>query len=596
MRGSPLGQVAALLLAAAALVSGCGGGGGRAGRVVAAATPATPAPPTTQTHVFGKATWPHPAALQEVELGRYATSPLCARCHSASPQATAMRDGAGEAIGAHDLWQATMMANASRDPLWRAEVSVEVQATPAARAAIEAKCMSCHTPMASVHARSLSQPLRLALLGQDTPEAQLALDGVSCTHCHQIEADPANVAATFNGNERLTANKDLLGPHDQPQGTPMFLRTGYLPRKGDHVRSSAQCASCHTLYTTTLAPDGTPTGGTHPEQTAYLEWQNSVFDETRPLPAAEARSCQACHMPSQDRGAPLATKIARDNGGQDYPNLSDRAPVGRHLFVGGNTLVLSILRDNAADLRPAAPAAAFDAVIAATREQLRTRTATVSIAPAVRSGDALTLAVRVENLTGHKLPTGHPTRRLWLRLRVLDAQGRVVFASGEHDAAGRLVDATGRPLPGEAAGGPTYPHRDRVTAPDEVQVWEAVMRDRSGAPTWLLMRAEGYWKDDRLLPRGWDPSHPAAADTAPAGVAGDVDFGPGGDTVRYEVVAPLASGPYEVEATVLYQPLSARFAAELFRYATPEVEAFRAYYEAADRTPESVARAVTSAP
>ena len=41
------------------------------------------------------------------------------------------------------------------------------------------------------------------------------------------------------------------------------------------------------------------------------------------------------------------------------------------------------------------------------------------------------------------------------------------------------------------------------------------------------------------------------------------------------------------------QALGARFAAELFEYATPEVDAFRAYYEAADRRPELVAQAST---
>ncbi len=235
-------------------------------------------------------------------------------------------------------------------------------------------------------------------------------------------------------------------------------------------------------------------------------------------------------------------------------------------------------------------------MIEATRDQLRNRTARVTVGAVARQNDVLSVPVRVQNLTGHKLPTGHPTRRLWLRLVVRDAAGQVVFASGEHDAAGRIVDAVGRPLAGEAARGPSYAHHDRISSPDEVQVWEAVMRDEGGAPNYLLLRAAGYWKDDRLLPQGWDPAHPAAADTAPAGVAADTSFGAGGDTVTYDVVAPAANGPFQVEATLFYQPLGARFADELFQYATPEVEAFRAYYEAADRRPAVVDLAITSAP
>lgn len=590
-------EVVVVLSVACVVSAGCGGGGGGGGGTTAAPI-TTPPPSTPPPQTFGSSRWPHPTAGREVEHGRFATSQLCASCHSTSPQATALHDAAGRPVGPHDLWQASMMANAARDPLWRAEVSVELAATPGARAAIETKCMSCHSPMANHDARSYGQGMSLSLLAQDTPRAQLALDGVSCTYCHQVAAaDPANVAATFNGNEVLTPNKDIFGPYDNPLGTPMALRTGYAPVKGEHMLDSATCASCHTLYTNTLAPDGAPTGSRHVEQAAYLEWQNSIFDQTRGSPTASAVSCQGCHMPSADQdGNAIATKIARENGGRDFPNLPTRSPFGRHLFVGGNTLIPAILRDRRADLSPSAPDAAFDAVIDAARDQLRNRTATLTLGAPARQGDVLRLPVQVTNLTGHKLPTGHPTRRLWLRLIVRDAAGQVVFASGEHDAAGRIVDAAGRPLAGEAALGPSYPHRDRISSSNDVQVWEAVMRDDQGAPTYLLLRAAGYWKDDRLLPQGWDPAHPTAADTAPAGVAADASFGAGGDTVTYEVVAPAANGPFQVEATLLYQTLGARFADELFRYSTPEVEAFRAYYEAAQRTPEVVDEAVTTAP
>lgn len=592
MSASRGGAVVGLGLAFAALVSGCGGGG-RSGRAVVApgVSPVTSGTPTPGP-AFGSSTWPHPVALRELEQGRFATSPLCLGCHSNAPTATAMRDSAGRGVAPYDLWQASMMANAARDPLWRAEVSVELAATPAARGAIEAKCLSCHSPMATHDARSRGETLTMGVLAQDTPQAHLALDGVSCTFCHAVVPDVANPSTSFNGNQTLAANKDLFGPYDNPVGTPMFLRTAYLPVKADHLRESALCASCHTLFTTSVGPDGAPTGGVLPEQTAFLEWQNSIFDDTRATPTASAASCQGCHVPTTDAsGQAISTRIARGNGGADMTNLVARSPYGRHLFVGGNTLIPAIIRDRRGDLNPLAPDAAFDEVIAATRDQLRNRTASAAVLAPARAGDQLTIPVRVTNLTGHKLPTGHPTRRLWLRVRVRDASGALVFASGEHDAAGRLVDRAGQVLPEEVALGPTHPHRDVVASDREVQVWESLMRDRAGAATFLLLRGEGYLKDDRLLPQGWVATHPTAADTLPRGVAGDADFGAGGDVVSYRVLAPAANGPYTVEATVLYQVLSARFADELFRWRTPEVEAFRAYYESADRTPEVVATA-----
>ncbi|HBP18729.1 MAG TPA: hypothetical protein DEA08_13210, partial [Planctomycetes bacterium] len=57
--------------------------------------------------------------------------------------------------------------------------------------------------------------------------------------------------------------------------------------------------------------------------------------------------------------------------------------------------------------------------------------------------------------------------------------------------------------------------------------------------------------------------------------------------------APAAQGPYTIEASALYQPLSPRFAAELFVYRTKEVLAFERYYQAADRRPELLASAST---
>ena len=122
------------------------------------------------------------------------------------------------------------------------------------------------------------------------------------------------------------------------------------------------------------------------------------------------------------------------------------------------------------------------------------------------------------------------------------------------------------------------------------------MQDEAGQVTFLLLRAEGYLKDNRLLPLGWDARHPDAAATAPQGTTGDADFLGGSDRVEYQVTAPAANGPFTVEATLLYQPVSARYAAELLSYRTPAVEALRAYWGNADRRPETVAEAQRQVP
>jgi hypothetical protein len=55
--------------------------------------------------------------------------------------------------------------------------------------------------------------------------------------------------------------------------------------------------------------------------------------------------------------------------------------------------------------------------------------------------------------------------------------------------------------------------------------------------------------------------------------------------VTYAVDAKEAAGPWNVEVELLYQPLSARYAAELFESDTDEVERFRRMYDSADRRP-----------
>ncbi len=536
------------------------------------------------------ATTPAPRAVLE---GRFATSLVCAQCHSSSVRAEALRDAKGRSVAPFDLWRASMMANSARDPLWRAAVAAEMVATPARAAEIQAECMRCHAPMASIEAEKAGDPpLTLDLLHQDDARGQLALDGVSCTVCHQI---PPSALGNESGHLGIGDDKLIYGPHADPFTTPMRRHTGFTPTFAPHLRDSRHCATCHTLHTETLAPDGAPTGHRLAEQTPYLEWRNSIFDTERAEPGPEATSCQGCHVPFTDvDGELIETRIARNPVGRDFPRVQPRAPFGRHVFVGGNTLVPAILRDRGDELGALAPREAFEAVLVETRAQLTERTARVHVLEAARAGDRVRVVVKAENLTGHKLPTGFPeVRRAWLRVRVRDASGAVVAASGEHDDQGRLLGADGAPLPSELAGGPIEPHRDQVSSPDEVALFEAVLADASGRPTWRLLRGAGYAKDDRLLPRGWRPDHPDAATTAPVGIEGDRDFVGGEDVVRYDLPAP-GTGPLTVEVDLLYQTLNARFAAELFALDAPEIARFRAMYDAlpaADRAPVSTARA-----
>ena len=152
------------------------------------------------------------------------------------------------------------------------------------------------------------------------------------------------------------------------------------------------------------------------------------------------------------------------------------------------------------------------------------------------------------------------------------------------------MDLDGNVLATENAGGPIQPHRNVISRDDEVLIFEDIMGDVNGNATFTLLRAAVHLKDNRLLPRGWNPNHPDAEHTGVHGAAlQDGDFVDGADTVTYEVRAPADKGPYRILAAFLYQTLSPRFAAELFKFETAEVETLERYYAASGSPPETMA-------
>ncbi|MCA9609968.1 MAG: hypothetical protein KC619_30435 [Myxococcales bacterium] len=317
------------------------------------------------------------------------------------------------------------------------------------------------------------------------------------------------------------------------------MSTGFTPTASDHVRESELCATCHTVITRALDDAGGPVGPEFPEQVPYLEWRNSDYA----LGGAREASCQDCHVPTTDAdGAPIATQLSTRPR-----SLGTRSPVGRHVFRGANAYVLSLLARDTAWAGTDVPAATLDAASAESAANLRTA-ASVTLARVEEDGDSLVVEVRVDNHTGHRFPTGYPTRRAWLRVAALDAAGAEVWVSGRYDDRGAIVDASGARLDGPAQ---TLPHRDVVTSEDEVQVWHAEMVDLAGARTHVLLRAARYSVDDRILPSGWSASHADAARTSPVGTDGDEDFVAGSDTVTYRI--PLASGATRARVELLFQ-------------------------------------------
>ncbi len=498
----------------------------------------------------------------------FSASGACASCHQQ------MTDATGADVSIDAAWRSTMMANAARDPYWLATVRSEIQRFPALAGVIEDKCTTCHMPMGRTTAAFEGGAGVVLDAGFGDPEHPLhglGVDGVSCSVCHQIEPDGFGAIESFSGGFSIDADAPrgerlAFGPYVSPPGPAQIMQSvsGFLPVQGTHIQESEMCATCHTLSTPTVDAGGNIVGE-FPEQTPYLEWLASTF--------AGTTSCQDCHLPEAEGTVQLSV-----TGGPP------RAPFSQHHFVGGNTFMISVFRALGEDLGVTASSEHFDATLARIEAQLAERTAVVTITGAQSAGGVLSAAVTVENLTGHKFPTGFPSRRAWLHVTVLDGSGRVVFESGAWQPDGSIAgnDNDADPALFE-------PHYGRITDPGEVQIYEPIVGDTEGRVTTTLLSGAGYLKDNRLLPTGFDAAI-ASPDVLPAGAAtADADFAGGGDTILYRIDLADATGPFTIEAELLFQSIGYRWAENLLDHDGAEIDAFAAALETVPIRPARIA-------
>jgi hypothetical protein len=144
-------------------------------------------------------------------------------------------------------------------------------------------------------------------------------------------------------------------------------------------------------------------------------------------------------------------------------------------------------------------------------------------------------------------------------------------------------------------GGPVFePHHRVISDEDQVQVYESVMGDTAGEPTYTLLAGAVYLKDNRIPPAGFDKWR-ATDNVAVVGQAlRDRNFVGGRDRIVYRVPLP-ARGPLQFRAVLRYQPLSAGYMADLFRDADlPLVGRLQGYWEDAELRAETLASAQVS--
>ena len=480
---------------------------------------------------------------------------------------------------------------------------------------------------------------------KDAKLGGLARDGISCTTCHHVEIDEKTpIGHTFTGDFRVGQANAIRGPFPGPKQVPMEHSLGALPEEYPLIRSSKICGSCHSVVLPVFDGDKpwVRPGETKPEviieQATYPEWVFSDFRDGGATP----QSCQDCHMATTYPGLPgtLRSKIASIQEASNFPqtenrqpeseiDLEPRSPFARHTLVGLNVFfnlfaqqfpdILGIrIQDPMLGGKGVAPLqTTYNSMI----QQADTSTAKVSVTGLQFKDRQLVAGVLVENLAGHKFPSGVGFRRAFLTFEVLDGEGDPLWVSGRAAPTGELVDEEGRSLAGEffwktgcepmtAAEQTFQPHYEVITRQDQAQVYQELARDPRGRITTSFLSIANEVKDNRLLPRGWYPSlklaeaeglgspklsardlvHHVLPDL-PDGKGGSVNdpwykpkseggLGGGGDALTYAIpLADLGGGvPASVRVTLYYQAIPPFYLQDRFCTAPTKPDTGRLFF------------------
>lgn len=494
----------------------------------------------------------------------FTPSTQCMACHN---QLTAKN---GEDFSTGTTWRAAMMSNSAADPYWQAGVRRETLEHPKAAGAIEDVCSSCHMPMARyiTHQAGMKGAVFSNLAQGNTmhgpPLAHLAGEGISCSVCHQIQPDNLGKKESYGAGFLVdtvqpAGNRRVYGPFAISSGNTRVMRSasGFSPEKAEHIRESALCGSCHTLYTHALDNDGNAVAEL-PEQMPYIEWLHSDY--------AEVKSCQDCHM----------EQVHGDVAVSSVMGVS-RQEVKEHSFIGGNFFMLRMLSKHSTEMGLAALPAELNAAADASTALLVDSTAEIKVdtAKIAVANDTVSFPVVIENLAGHKLPTAYPSRRVWIHLSVSQHHGDILLESGKLNPDGSIAgnDNDEDPLRFET-------HYEVISSESQVQVYESIMAAPDGSVTTGLLNGASYLKDNRIPPLGFAKAN-VSDDVAVRGrAADDGDLGDGKDRIVYRVGLPEGTDGTKltVTAELWYQSIGFRWANNLDKFDAFEPRRFIRMY------------------
>lgn len=295
-----------------------------------------------------------------------------------------------------------------------------------------------------------------------------------------------------------------------------------------------------------------------------------VFKTSRP--GNKIATCQDCHMSDMvGTAANKAAAVLRPTGSTEHP----KSGLPRHDFQGGNAVMPRLIASaiagspnynagNAALLNQGAnlltlnmtaglPPDPLALIAASDRSLVELQEASalhvVSFQPATGA-----LMFRLQNHTGHKLPTGYPEgRRMFVNVRALKA-GALVLELNPYDLTAGTLKGLGGSSPPLGAG----------EAYSDQLVYESHPRSSLTGEdhTFHFALADSRYKDNRIPPKGFRINEAAARLSEPAW-GGSVS--PGYFTAQEyangydEVALSLPAGTDSVQIRVYYQTTSREY-------------------------------------
>lgn len=361
-----------------------------------------------------------------------------------------------------DTWAGTMMANAARDPVFFAALTIANQDVPD----VGTYCIRCHTPLGFV--RNHATPADGSLL--DNIDKQ----GVGCDVCHRATQTSGAAGPYLLGDAQIvfTADTSKRGPYEGAV-SPVHNTV-----HDDGLSDPRFCGQCH-FVTNPLRKmrnrEGVETSNEFPLDTTFLEWANSSYADAASKTYA---TCQDCHMKRKLGQWPVS----------DDANAPLRTDPRRHEFVGGNVWGIdAVMAANPG--RANTYARAFAGARAKAEEMLHNAISlTVLSAPArITAGQTLEVKARIENLAGHKFPTGYAeSRQAWVALTLVDDNYNKISLVGAYDA--NTGEIASEP--------PTHVYRARA----------GVWNDNTVEEEEHLVLHDMRLSDTRIPPRGFVPT------------------------------------------------------------------------------------------